>query len=82
MSQINTELDVMQETLMTQQENTPTTLATNCPSCKEHTVFTFIGIQTWPPKLVAAANIKPTTTLWRCESCLTTISDVNLQHQS
>lgn len=56
----------------------PEQITACCPTCGQTGTFTHIGVQTWPERVAAAMNINPTTHLWRCEQCQTTVTDIHL----
>jgi len=51
----------------------------HCPSCDEHTAFTFIGEQRWPEKVAEKLGIPAVVQQWLCGKCHTTITNPNLQ---
>lgn len=57
----------------------PHPVEASCPSCGSWTLFTWIGVQRWPPRVAAALKTGLSTNLWRCESCLTTVSEVEMK---
>ncbi len=46
-----------------------------CPTCGQVAVFTFLGEQRWPPRVVEATGMPAVTYLWTCGNCHTTLSE-------
>ncbi|MCU0497669.1 MAG: phage terminase large subunit family protein [Anaerolineae bacterium] len=54
-------------------------LATQCPTCGHYSAFTWIGEQRYPERVAKITGIDKVN-LWRCEHCMTTVS--NLENQA
>jgi|GEM_PF-2700784 len=59
----------------------PDTIVSKCPSCKESSFFSFIGIQSWPEQVARSANIPMHVALYECGNCKTCITEQSLQVQ-
>jgi hypothetical protein len=56
----------------------PSELAGCCPSCHRAATFALIGVQTWPPSVVARTQLPPQMGLYLCPHCETCVSEVEL----
>lgn len=51
----------------------------HCPTCGQYTVFTFLGVQRWPARLVELTGCPPETLLFTCSACSTTVSEGDIE---
>ena len=49
-----------------------------CPTCKEYSVFSYIGSQTFPQAVADKTGLPATIHLYRCEQCKTTMNHLDL----
>jgi ribosomal protein L37AE/L43A len=49
-----------------------------CPSCGEHSTFTYLGTQIWPEIIAKRLKIPERSELYLCDKCFSTISDRTL----
>lgn len=50
-----------------------------CPTCKEYSVFSYIGSQTFPQEVADKIGLPATIYLYRCEQCKTTMNQLDLR---
>lgn len=56
----------------------PETIQADCPCCAQAAQFTLLGIQKWPARVAAAAGLPEAMGMYRCELCLTSVSEKDL----
>jgi hypothetical protein len=49
-----------------------------CPTCGKHSRFTFAGEQRWPKRVAEKAGLPEVSSLWHCDTCKTTLSELDL----
>ena len=52
-----------------------------CPTCQHQAQFQLLGTQKWPAAVTARFNLPCEIGLYRCETCNTTISEIDLVRQ-
>lgn len=49
-----------------------------CPSCGQHSTFTYGGEQRWPTRVAHAAGIPIVVSLWHCGMCHSTVTETSI----